>query len=208
MDVSCIILAGGKSSRLGRNKVFEKLGQISLLERVVSCLSSFKTEIIIVVAKESAIPQLINYPELRIVEDIYAGKGSLGGTYTGIAVSKAFYNLVVACDMPFLNVDLLRYMVGLCENYDVVIPKTEDGILEPLHAVYSRNCLAPIEFLIQQNRLSILELFPMVKVRYIDNSQINRFDLKHLSFFNVNTEAELHTGQALVEKEELKSDKC
>jgi molybdenum cofactor guanylyltransferase len=208
LDLSCIVLAGGKSSRLGRNKIFEKLGNLNLLERVLTSLSSFKSEIIVVVARDSCIPQLTNYPGLRVVEDIYPGKGSLGGVYTGIALSKTFYNVVVACDMPFLNVDLLGYMVGLAENYDVVIPKTEDGILEPLHAVYSRNCLIPMEYLLKQNRLSILELFPMVQVKYIDSPQINRFDSKHLSFFNINTEAELQTGQGLVEKEEPKSDKC
>jgi molybdenum cofactor guanylyltransferase len=208
LDVSCIILAGGKSSRLGRNKVVEKLGNRSLLERVVSCLSSLKTELIIVVAGDSTLPQLTDFPDLKIVEDIYAGKGSLGGVFTGVSVSKSFYNLVVACDMPFLNIDLLQYMVGLAENYDVVIPKNEDGILEPLHALYSRNCLGPMEYLIKQNRLSILELYPMVKVRYVDYTQIKNFDLKHLSFFNINTESELCKGQGLVEKEESKSDKC
>jgi molybdenum cofactor guanylyltransferase len=208
LDVSCIILAGGKSSRLGRNKVAEKLGDKSLLERVVACLASLEAEIILVVARDSALPQLDNYPGLRIVEDIYEGKGSLGGTFTGVSVSKTFKNLVVACDMPFLNIDLLRYMVDESDNYDVVIPRTEEGILEPLHAVYTKNCLTPMEYLIKQNRLSILELFPMVKVKYVDSSQINRFDLKHLSFFNINTEAELRVGQGLVEKEESKSDKC
>jgi molybdenum cofactor guanylyltransferase len=208
LDVSCIILAGGKSSRLGRNKIIEKLGNKSLLERVISCLSSMEAATILVVARDSAVPPLENYPQIKIVEDIYAGKGSLGGTYTGIRVSETFYNLVVAGDMPFLNIDLLRYMVNQSENYDVVIPRTEEGLLEPLHAVYSKNCLAPMEYLIQQNRLSILELFPMVKVRYVDSQQIHRFDRKHLSFFNINTEAELQTGQGLVEKEDSKSDKC
>jgi molybdenum cofactor guanylyltransferase len=207
LDVSCIILAGGKSSRLGRNKLLEKLGNVSLLERVVASLKSFNSEIIVVVARDSNLPQLTNYSALRIEEDIYPGKGSLGGVYTGITLSKTFYNLVVACDMPFLNVGLLGYMLGLADNCDVVIPRTNEGILEPLHAVYSRNCLGPIDFLIKQNRLSILELFPMVKVRYVDDCQIGRFDRDNLSFFNINTEAELHKGRELLEKEESEVDK-
>ncbi|MBN1190710.1 MAG: molybdenum cofactor guanylyltransferase [Dehalococcoidales bacterium] len=200
MDVSCIILAGGKSSRLGRNKVLEKLGESSLLERVIDSLKSFESEILVVAARDSDLPKLADYTGLRVVEDVHPGKGSLGGVYTGIKLSKTIYNLVVACDMPFLNVGLLRYMLGLADSYDVVIPRTNEGVLEPLHAVYSRNCLNPIEFLIKQDRLSILELFPMVKVRYVDNSQIDRFDLKHLSFFNINTEAELHLGRELLER--------
>jgi molybdopterin-guanine dinucleotide biosynthesis protein A len=207
LDVSCIILAGGKSTRLGRNKVVETIGEKSLLERVVSGLSSLKTEIIVVVARDSSLPQLANYPGLKMVTDIYPGKGSLGGIYTGIAFSGSFYNLVVACDMPFLNPDLLGYMVGLAGEFDVVIPKV-DGILEPLHAVYSRNCVPPMEFLIKQNRLSILELYPMVKMRYIENAEIDRFDPQHLSFFNINTEADLQMGIKLAGKEDFKSDKC
>jgi molybdenum cofactor guanylyltransferase len=208
LDLSCIVLAGGKSSRLGRNKVTEKLGKVSLLERVINCLSSFNTEILVVVARESSIPQLEHHPAVKVVEDVYPGKGALGGVYTGLALSGSYYNLVVACDMPFLNVDLLRYMIGQAENYDVVIPRVEGGILEPLHAVYSRNCMAPIEFLLKQNRLSILELFPMMNVNYVESPQIDKFDCQHLSFFNINTEAELHTGQYLAEKEDSKSDKC
>ncbi|MBP1706293.1 MAG: mobA [Chloroflexi bacterium] len=208
MDVGYIILAGGKSTRLGRNKVFEIIGQKSLLERAVSCLSSFKSEIIVVKAKDSSLPELTGYPELRIVTDVYPGKGSLGGIYTGLVASKAFYNMVVACDMPFLNLDLLRYMIDLAREYDVVIPKVDDEILEPLHAVYSGNCIPPLEFLIKQNRLSILELFPMVKVRNVANSEINQFDPQHLSFFNINTEADLQKGLKLAGKEGFKSDKC
>lgn len=208
MDVGYIILAGGKSTRLGRNKVFEIIGQKSLLERAVSCLSSFKSEIIVVKAKDSSLPELTGYPELRIVTDVYPGKGSLGGIYTGLVASRAFYNMVVACDMPFLNLDLLRYMIDLAREYDVVIPKVDDEILEPLHAVYSGNCIPPLEFLIKQNRLSILELFPMVKVRNVANSEINQFDPQHLSFFNINTEADLQKGLKLAGKEGFKSDKC
>ena len=208
MDVGYIILAGGKSTRLGRNKVFEIIGQKSLLERAVSCLSSFKSEIIVVKAKDSSLPELTGYPELRIVTDVYPGKGSLGGIYTGLVASKAFYNMVVACDMPFLNLDLLRYMIDLAREYDVVIPKVDDEILEPLHAIYSGNCIPPLEFLIKQNRLSILELFPMVKVRNVANSEINQFDPQHLSFFNINTEADLQKGLKLAGKEGFKSDKC
>ncbi len=207
MDVSCIVLAGGKSTRLGRNKIVETIGNKSLLERVVSCLASFNNEIIIVTAENSSLPQLTNFPKLKVIKDIFPGKGSLGGIYTGLVASEAFYNLVVACDMPFLNLDLLRYMISLDEGYDVVIPKVNE-ILEPLHAVYSRKCLSPIEFLINQNRLSILELYPMVKVRYLEKIEIDRFDPRHLSFFNINTEADLRAGIDLARKEGFKSDKC
>lgn len=207
MDVSCIILAGGKSKRLGRNKVIEVIGSKSLLERVVSNLSIFDSEIIVVTGKESIIPQLTKYPKVRIAEDIYPEEGSLGGIYTGLIQSKTYYNVVVACDMPFINQDLVSYMIDLAESFDVIIPLV-DNILEPLHAVYSKNCISPIEFLIKQNRLSILELFPMVKVKYIDSAEIDKFDPRHLSFFNINTEADLDAGKELTGGDDIKVDKC
>jgi molybdenum cofactor guanylyltransferase len=207
LDVSCIVLAGGKSRRLGRNKVIEKIGDQSLLERVVSSLSVFKSEIIIVTAKESALPQLTSYPKLKLVNDIYPGKGSLGGIYTGLVSSESFKNVVVACDMPFLNLKLLRYMVDLTTGYDAVVPRACEDILEPLHAVYTKDCIPKIELLIKQDRLSILELFPLVKVRYVENAEINKFDSEHISFFNVNTEADLQAGKKLADRGELNSDK-
>ena len=149
MDVSCIVLAGGKSSRLGRNKVVEKIGSQSLIERVVSLLSELKSDIIVVSAKESSMPQLTNFPRLKQINDIYPGRGSLGGIYSGLTTSETNYNLVVACDMPFLNLDLLRHMISLAEGYEAVIPKSNYDVLEPLHAVYSKLCIPAIESLIK-----------------------------------------------------------
>jgi molybdenum cofactor guanylyltransferase len=206
LDVSCIILAGGKSTRLGRNKVVERIGNQSLLERVVSTLSSLKSDIIIVSAKESSLPQLTDYPRVKIVEDIYPGKGSLGGIYSGLVPSRSFYNLVVACDMPFLNLELIHYMLDIAGGFDVVVPRVSQEIFEPLHAVYSKNCVAPLEQLIQKNRFKILELYPLVKMRYVGVEEIDRFDPQHLSFFNVNTEADLKAGRELDRKGDVQSD--
>jgi molybdenum cofactor guanylyltransferase len=208
LDISCIILAGGKSKRLGRNKVIETVGNQSLLERVISCLSFLKSEIIIVKAKESILPDLANYTyaKLKLVEDIYPGEGSLGGVYTGLVNSMTFNNIIVACDMPFINQGLLKYMVDIIENYDVVIPRI-NGILEPLHAIYSQKCVTTIEILIRENRLSISGLIPIVKARYVDNAEIDDFDPHHLSFFNINTQADLDAGKVLVGEKDNKVDK-
>lgn len=208
MDVSCIILAGGKSTRLGRNKVVENIGSKSLLERVVSCLSSLKSAIIIIIARESSLPKLTDYPGLKIIQDIYPGKGTIGGIYSGLAASETFYNLIVACDMPFLNLKLIRYMITQAEDFDVVIPKTNNHVLEPLHAIYSRKCLPYLEFLIKQDRLSVLELLPMVRVKYIGEAEITKFDPALRSFFNVNTEADLKAGKELARKEDINRDQC
>jgi len=202
LKISCIVLAGGKSKRLGRNKLLEPIGNKTLLERVLTILSPIGSKIIIVKGKESSLPGLEDYQNLKIVEDIFPEKGSLGGVYTGLTVSNDPYNLVVACDMPFLNSELLKYMIDLAEGFDAVVPRVNDELLEPLHAIYSRNCIPALDFLVAQNRLSILELYPMVKIKYLTEKEIQRFDPKHLSFFNINTEADLRAGMELDQKGE------
>jgi molybdopterin-guanine dinucleotide biosynthesis protein A len=197
LDISCIVLAGGKGLRLGRDKALEIVGDKSLLQRVVSNLSLFNRDIIIVTAVGQSLSQLVNYSKSRIVPDAYPGKGALGGICTGLTASDSFYNLVVACDMPFLNHDLLRYLIQLSPSFDVVVPRLGD-MVEPLHAVYSKNCLASAESLLKQGNLSITKLFTLVRVRYVGAEEIDRFDPKHLSFFNINTEADLNRARELV----------
>ena len=196
METSCIVLAGGKSLRLGRDKVLETVGNRSLLQLVLSCVTSLTREVIIVAVSEQIIPQSIDHSKLRVVTDIYPGKGPLGGIYTGLTTSTSFYNLVVASDMPFLNQALLRYMIQLSANFDLVTPRVGD-LVEPLHTVYTRNCLAPIEHMIKQGKLRVNLLFSLVKARYVEAEEIERFDPKHLSFFNVNTEADLKRAREL-----------
>lgn len=194
MDTSCIILAGGKSIRLGRDKVLEKVGSTSLLEQVISRVDSLSKEIIIVTAEERTFPQLAERPKIRIVSDIIPGKGSLGGIYTGLVTSESQFNLIVAADMPFLNQPLLRYMLEVSDGFDFILPRV-NTFFEPLHAIYSRNCIEPIESLIKRGRKVIIELFDYVKVRYIEAEEIDRFDPQHLSFFNINTKDDLELAK-------------
>jgi len=205
LDISCIVLAGGKGLRLGRDKFLEVIGDSNLLQRVLSQLSSLNKDIIIVTATDKTFSQLLSYPGVRIVTDTYPGKGVLGGIYTGLAVSNTFYNLVVAGDMPFLNQALLRYMIQISSGFDLVVPRV-GKLTEPLHAVYSKSCLAPIERLLNQGELKVRALFDLVKVRYVEAEEIDIYDPKHLSFFNVNTEADLARAQQLVK--EISGDKC
>jgi len=95
----------------------------------------------------------------------------------------------VTCDMPFLNLGLLRYMVGMAPGHDVIIPRLGEK-LEPLHALYSKNCLKPIERLIERGDFKIIHFFPEAWVRYVE-----RFDPEHLSFFNINTPEDLERAR-------------
>lgn len=206
MEISCIVLAGGKGLRLGHGKVLETVGNKSLLQQVVSRVSLLSSDIIIVTATEQTASQFIDYSKLRMVTDIYPGKGPLGGIYTGLVTSTSFYNLVVASDMPFLNQALLRYMIQLSANFDLVVPRA-GNLFEPLHAVYTKSCLAPIEHMIKQGKLRVNRLFSLVKVRYVEAEEIERFDPKHLSFFNINNEADLERARELA-RGDMSNDKC
>jgi molybdopterin-guanine dinucleotide biosynthesis protein A len=205
LNINCIVLAGGKGLRLGRDKVREIIGDRNLLQWVVSGLSCFNSDIIIVTVREKPLPQLNVYPRFRIVTDTYPAKGALGGIYTGLAVSSSRYNIVVAGDMPFLNQALLHYMVDVSPGFDLVIPRV-GNMVEPLHAIYSKGCLIPIERLLSQGNLKVRALFDLVKVRYVEADEIERFDPKHLSFFNINTGADLEIAQQLAK--EMSGAKC
>jgi molybdopterin-guanine dinucleotide biosynthesis protein A len=200
MSRSCIILAGGKSVRLGRDKIAESIGNSSLLERVVSRIEPLVSEIILVIAEERDFPQLGSRQNIKKVSDIHPGNGSLGGIHAGLSASGSFYNLVVAADMPFLNPSLLRYILEVSEGFDFVLPRIET-FFEPLHAVYSRNCIEPAEAIMKQGRKAIIGLFDQVRVRYVEAAEIDRFDPERLSFFNINTEEDLKLAREIALRE-------
>lgn len=196
LDCTAIILAGGKSTRLGYDKAFTVLNKQSLIEGTLDCLSQISRTILVVISQDQL--DLIKSAGLKskIVVDIYPGGGPLGGIYTGLINSTTDYNLVVGCDMPFLNIALLRYLFGLSPSYDAVVPKIDKNI-EPLHAIYSKNCISYIELLLTENKLQISRLFNSVKTRYVTIDEIVKYDPKCISIFNVNTQADLIEAKRL-----------
>ena len=196
--VTTIVLCGGRSRRLGRDKALEEVGGKGLIERVIERLAPLGAEIVLVTSERSR--HLFSHLGLEIVTDDFPGRGPLGGIYSGLKASPGTHSLVVACDMPFLNSDLLGRLVELAPGHDVVIPRLE-GKVEPLHAVYSRALLVPIEEMVREGALKISDLLDRVKVRYVEAAECRRLDPELLSFFNVNSEADLGRAQALIERE-------
>ena len=196
LEVNGIILAGGGGTRLGADKALEKVGRESLLQLAVNALGALCRRIIVVIGKERTLPSLNPGADIEVVSDIYPGKGSLGGIYTGLASSEPDYNLAVACDMPFLQVPLLRYMVEQAEGYDAVLPRSARGI-EPLHAVYGRSCLPHLLATIAADRLSVRYILRDIRVRYIEADEIKRYDPERLSLFNINNRKELETARKI-----------
>ncbi len=196
LRVSGIIIAGGASRRLGTNKALEHIGGKALIERVIDSLVPLTSEVLVVVARRKQAAALHLPSRLRVVTDRYPGRGSLGGIFTGLEASAEPCSLVVACDMPFLNRDLLRHLIGQSANVDAVVPRLK-GQPEPLHALYSKLCLVPMQRRLEAGDLKIASLFETMRVRYVDERTIDRIDPRHLSFFNVNTRADLEKAQRL-----------
>lgn len=188
--ITSVVLAGGDSSRLGIDKAFLEVQGESLIERIIATLRELSEEIIIVANDVDKYEGL----DAVVVSDVYPGKGSLGGIHSGVKRASNSLSLVVACDMPFLNPSLLRYMHTVAASYDVVIPRVGRNT-EALHAIYSKNCLSPIERQLHSMDLRIVHFFPQVRVRYVEQEEIDAFDPRHLSFFNINTEADLEKAR-------------
>jgi molybdopterin-guanine dinucleotide biosynthesis protein A len=195
LTVSGIVLAGGQSSRLGTDKSFVKMNGQPLIEQIVAKLARLSDDVIIVANS----PEKYDHLEARLVGDIYPGKGALGGIYSGLRTAANAYSLVVACDMPFLDLNLLRYMILLARGHDVVIPRI-GGFPEPLHAIYSKSCLEPIDRLLTRRGLKIIDFFSEVRVRYVEEGEVDIFDPQHLSFFNVNTLSDLEEMKKLARR--------
>jgi len=202
LDASGIILAGGKGRRLGgRDKCSETIGNQTLLERVVSSLSFLDSLIIVTGSPGQALPEIKRTPPVKVVADAFPGKGPLGGIYSGLAASGSMRNLVVACDMPFLNRGLLEYLIETASEFDVVVPRIGEE-LEPLHAVYSKSCLEPIKRLLEEGHFNIRRLFDLAKVRYVAAAEIDRLDPGHLSYFNINTLEDLSLARKISRQRE------
>ncbi len=193
-EVSAVILAGGQSRRLGTDKAFIEVGGVPLVERVIARLRQLSADVLIVTARPKGCAHL----GVRVIRDTWPGMGSLGAIHTGLQAAGCSRALVVGCDMPFLNLGLLRSMAQLAGDYDVVIPRL-DGLLEPLHAVYAKACLAPIEEMLRAGNLRIRCFLDRVRVRYVERAEVEALDPRRLSFFNVNTPHDLQVAHELVD---------
>ncbi len=200
MDVSGIVLAGGMSRRLGRTKAIETVGGERLIERVLQRLSLVAEETLVVVANPEQAGTLLLPETARVVVDLYPGKGALGGIFSGLKHCRTGWGIVVACDMPFVNIDLIRHMLSLRECSDAVVPVL-NNYSEPTHAIYSRRCLGAMERSVQDNNLKIISFFDDVRVRYLPQADVELYDPEHLSFFNVNTKEDLARALALATQE-------
>lgn len=180
-NVAGVILAGGKSSRYGKNKAFVRFDGIPLIERVTTVMGSIFPRLLLV----TNTPEEYAYLGIEMVGDLIRGIGPLGGIYTGLKTITEDAGFFVACDMPYLCGALVRRMIDLAEGHDVVVPKV-DWMVEPLHSLYRKEAVVVVEEIIRSGRNQILELFSRVRTRYVEEEILRAFDPELRCFVNVN----------------------
>ncbi len=201
---SAIVLAGGVSRRLGQDKRGLRLWGANgptLLKYVVDIVARLCADVVVVLNDLDAWADL----PARLVPDVYADGGSLGGIYAGLLAAKHEYALAVACDMPFLNAKLIDAMLARTRNYDVLVPRSfQPGTarnaldVEPLHAIYAKACLDPMRATLESGRRQIAAFFPSVRVAYVEPDETRRSDPTGRSFLNVNTPEQMAEAERLI----------
>jgi molybdopterin-guanine dinucleotide biosynthesis protein A len=199
--LSVIVQAGGKSSRMGQDKALMPfLGQ-PLVQRVLQRVRPLADEVLLITHRSEDY-SFLNIP---LLADEIPGRGALGGLYTALLRASQPLVLVAACDMPFINPDLLALQrdLLLSGSYDAVIPRTGSGI-EPFHAVYRRAaCLPAVEAALQADKWRMDSWLPAVNVRFLTQEEAAELggvqeDDFLLSFWNLNTPEDFTKAESLV----------
>jgi molybdopterin-guanine dinucleotide biosynthesis protein A len=183
-NVTAVVLAGGKSSRMGRDKSFLPLGEKNLLQIVLEILTPSFSNTLLSVADES------RYQEFGVplIVDRYHEIGPIGGICSVLEQSDANRIFCVACDMPFLNAALIS---DLCarEKAEAVIPLW-NGRAEVLHAIYSNSLIGRFQLAIGQRKYKITDTLSNADVEYVPESVVQKYDPDGRSFENLNTPAD------------------
>jgi molybdopterin-guanine dinucleotide biosynthesis protein A len=197
-DASAIVLAGGRSSRLGRDKASEVLLGRTLLQRTVDAVSRVADEIVVVRSAGQTLPHVDTEARLSVVEDAYVGAGPLGGIYSGLKAITRQRAVTAGCDMPLLQPDLLDELLRRSSGFDAVVPV--DGVPQALCAVYATSCLPAVHALLEAGAFRTTGLLDCVKVSFLEEEEWRRFDPEGLSFLNVNREQDLSRAKTLLER--------
>ncbi len=180
---SAIILAGGKSSRMGFDKQFMEIENQKLMDKLINELEKDFDEIIIVTNK------LEEYKDSKhkITSDIIVGRGPLSGIHSGLMEASYKYSFVVACDMPKINLDYIRYMKKVLEEELDGCVTLLGNHLEPFHGFYSKDIIEDIEKYLKKNRKSVNSFIKELNFKYIEESCARKFSPNLDIFSNLNT---------------------
>ncbi len=210
LPVTGVILAGGKSRRMGQNKALIQLGDSPLIEHVIRRLRLVVDELLLI----TNTPAEYTHLGLPMHSDIIPDAGALGGIYTGLMHASHDVVVCVACDSPFLQPKLLSYLISLLGEYDAVMPytysrnkgigvtnpshSTHQMILQTLCAVYAKRCLPVIEQMLNEPDLRVHALRERANILTLAPEIWKTYDSEGHSFFNVNTPEDFEKAQTIV----------
>ncbi|HEU5229788.1 MAG TPA: molybdenum cofactor guanylyltransferase [Ktedonobacteraceae bacterium] len=192
MTVAGIILAGGQSRRMGKEKALLPLPgneQITFVEHLVTLLNAFCSEVVLV-ARDAAQAGELAGSDRRIVLDEVPGVGPLMGLWSGLRAMNASHALVTAVDMPFVQPAVVSCLLAHAPDDALLVPMVQ-GVAQVLLAVYPRTIIPVIEERLREGRRDPRSLLTVAKVRYIEEAQLREYDPQLRSFVNVNTPQEL-----------------
>ena len=179
---SAIVLAGGKSSRMGRPKAMLSFGGEPLIVQVIRRLGPLFPDIVVVAAPGQDLPEL----PATLVRDEVAYQGPVGGLCYGLRECRSAAAFVTSCDVPFLSLPLVSHLAARLPGHDVVVPRWE-GRLQPLHAVYRRSVLPLLEQQLRRGELRPVFLYDKVRTLKLEEEEARALDPDGWSFFNMNT---------------------
>ena len=192
---TAIILAGGKSSRMGFDKQFLTINKKRVMKNIIYKLEDEFDEIIIVTNKPLEYGGL-NY---KVTPDILKNMGPLGGIHAGLSIANSKYAMVIACDMPNINMEYIRYMKDHIGK-DGCTTCFGDWI-EPFSSFYSKDIVGDIEEYLLTGKKSIYHLLQRLNINYIDEDEARRFSPNWDMFLNLNTKKDLDDYLEIIEKE-------
>jgi molybdopterin-guanine dinucleotide biosynthesis protein A len=193
MNVSIVIQAGGQSSRMGEDKGLVELCGKPMIQNIIDRLSPHADEMIITTNR----PGIYKQFGIQMFEDIYKDYGALAGLHTALSSARNEMVFVIACDLPFVNTSLFKFMKNMFEAkpVDLVIPRTEKGY-EPFYTFYKRNtCLPLVTDAIESGKRRLISWFENAMVHPIYEDQLREFDPNLNSFVNINTPEDLENAQ-------------
>ena len=186
--VTGIILAGGRSRRMGQNKALMRLGDEPLIAHVIRQIESVTDELLLITNE----PDLYTALKLPMYPDILPGMGALGGLHAGLTYASNSTVICVGCDMPLLQPNLLSHLTTLLGDHDAVVPCVQAAdrsapVFQTLSAVYSKRCLSAVDAMLAAGELRVHALYDRIDVRIVQPHEWQVFDPQGLSFFNINT---------------------
>lgn len=195
MAASGVILSGGKSSRMKYNKAFADLEGQRVIDIIINKIRNYFDELIIITNE----PELYQGLGALVYTDIFPGQGPIAGIHSALSHARNDILFLMACDMPFIKIDLIKYMINTIGDDDCIVPVINNQ-LQPLAAVYTSKCKPLMTECLENNQLKLTRVFEQLKTRFIYEDEMKMFGDVQKIFFNVNDPAALEKAREMVRR--------